>query len=406
MRILYLNPIGALGGAERSLLDVIAVVREEPGLTLKLIAFAPGPFLTEVERLGVQAESVEMPQALTQTGDSGLRGLSRARIGSELLWKTARLAPSLAFYAGKLRRAVHEFKPDVIHSNGIKAHLLGAVLRPRRTKLLWHIRDFLGERPLIGSALRLVSARAHLAIAISDAVALQTSRILPGLKVHRMYDGIDTDAFSPRDVRVNPLDAFDGRNVCEPGTLRVGLLGTYARWKGHDVFLRAAAKVLAAPQSPPIRFYVVGGPLYATAGSQYSLEELEAMARELGLVGHVTFVPFQQRPEDVYRALDVVVHASSRPEPFGRTIVEPMATGKAVIAAKAGGAAELFTDGVDALGFEPGNAPALAEVILKLTDRGLRERLGSEARKSAVHRFSRERLRPEVVQLYRDLVSG
>jgi len=57
----------------------------------------------------------------------------------------------------------------------------------------------------------------------------------------------------------------------------------------------------------------------------------------------VGFVPFQDNPADVYRALDIVVHASTKPEPFGRTIVEAMACGKPVIAAQTGGAAELFT---------------------------------------------------------------
>ena len=64
----------------------------------------------------------------------------------------------------------------------------------------------------------------------------------------------------------------------------------------------------------------------------------------------VGFVPFVEDPVPVYRALDVVLHASTQPEPFGLTVVEAMACGRAVVVSAAGGAAELFTDGVDALG--------------------------------------------------------
>jgi len=74
----------------------------------------------------------------------------------------------------------------------------------------------------------------------------------------------------------------------------------------------------------------------------------------------VGFVPFQDNPADVYRALDIVVHASTKPEPFGRTIVEAMACGKPVIAAQTGGAAELFTHDHDAVGVPPGDPAALA----------------------------------------------
>ena len=53
------------------------------------------------------------------------------------------------------------------------------------------------------------------------------------------------------------------------------------------------------------------------------------------------------------RALDIVVHASTEPEPFGLTIAEGMASGRAVIVSAAGGAAEIVQDGVDALTCAP-----------------------------------------------------
>ena len=65
----------------------------------------------------------------------------------------------------------------------------------------------------------------------------------------------------------------------------------------------------------------------------------------------------------MFRALDVVVHASTKPEPFGRVIVEAMSCGRAVVVAKDGGAAELFEDGVSALASPPGDASALAGVL-------------------------------------------
>ncbi|HWZ89178.1 MAG TPA: glycosyltransferase, partial [Polyangiaceae bacterium] len=104
----------------------------------------------------------------------------------------------------------------------------------------------------------------------------------------------------------------------------------------------------------------------------------------------------------VYRALNVVVHASTQPEPFGRTIVEAMACARPVIVARAGGAAELFEEGENAIGFQPGNAAELAEAMMRGLDPDVRARLGRSARDHAVAAFGRSRLAFELRRVYTD----
>jgi glycosyltransferase involved in cell wall biosynthesis len=166
-----------------------------------------------------------------------------------------------------------------------------------------------------------------------------------------------------------------------------------------------AAKLLSEPGLKPsaaVRYYIVGGPIYQTQGSQFSEAELRALAERLGLAGQVAFVPFQRDTPAVYRALDVVVHASTLPEPFGRTIVEAMACERPVVVSEAGGAAELFRSGADAVGFPPGNATALAQALgLLIDDPARRAAIAGAARLSAVQRFNRDRLGAEVATIYR-----
>jgi glycosyltransferase involved in cell wall biosynthesis len=116
-------------------------------------------------------------------------------------------------------------------------------------------------------------------------------------------------------------------------------------------------------------------------------------------------VPFQNDVASAYRGLDVVVHASERPEPFGRTIVEAMACGRAVVVARAGGAEELFEDGRSGLGFRPGDAADLARALLTLArDEALRADLARAGRENAVARFGRDRLAAEAFAAYEALV--
>ena len=215
--------------------------------------------------------------------------------------------------------------------------------------------------------------------------------------IETIYNGIDVEQFSPNGPKLD-LDALSGLAPAPHGTVRIGILATLARWKGHQTFLRSLA--LLSPDLP-VRAYVVSGPLYRTNGSQYSLEELKSLADNLGLAERVGFTGFLHEPAGAMRALDIVVHASTQPEPFGLVIAEGMATGRAVIASEAGGAAELIETEINALGHTPGDAAQLAERITRLaTDRSLRARLGAAGRATAERRFNRSRLAEELIPLY------
>ena len=247
--------------------------------------------------------------------------------------------------------------------------------------------------------LRHAAAHVSAAIAISQAVASDLKTVLPETPVFTVLNAIDTDHFTPADADPNLLDQLAGLPSAPSGTIRIGLVATYARWKGHDIFLEAIAKL---PRALPARFYIVGGSIYHTAGSQFSREELASRAAALGIAANLGFIDFQPDPLPVYRALDVMVHASSKPEPFGLTIVQAMACGKAVIVSSSGGAAELFTENVDALGIRPGNVSDLAAAMAKLIhDQRLRASLGAAAAESAQRRFSRSRIGPEMLEIYR-----
>jgi glycosyltransferase involved in cell wall biosynthesis len=267
--------------------------------------------------------------------------------------------------------------------------------------VVWHVRDFLSRRRLMARALRPAARRVAGAIAISRAVALDARPLLGRTPVRVVHNAVDTDVFSPGAGTPEWLDRCASMDQAPPGTVRIGLVATFARWKGHLLFLEAASRVLAVHPAAPVRFYIVGGPIYATAGSQHDEANLRREASRLGLEGRAGFTGFQADVAQVYRSLDIVVHASTEPEPFGRTIVEAMGCGRAVIASREGGAAELFTDGEDALGFGPGDAAGLARLMARLSDDpALRRRLEQRARHTAETRFSRARLGPEVLAAY------
>ncbi len=403
MRVLFLSPIGAIGGAERVLLTAVAGLRDaEPNMIVRVIAPNDGPLLAAVRELGAEAEVVAMPAALSTVGDSQLRTAGKWRGRLKLLAEAAKALPETVHFVARMRSAIRRFKPSLVHSNGIKTHLLSRLAVPPQVPVVWHLHDFYGLRPMAARVLRRMRGRVAATVAISNAVACDTASSLGRVPVVVIPNTVDLARFMPGPGI--DLDAHAGLPPSPPGTVRVGLIATYARWKGQLVLLDAARHLAIDSPDLPVRWYIIGGPIYHTS-AQFTSGELRAEAAERGVADRVGFVPFLSNPAGAFCALDVVVHASTLPEPFGLTIVEAMACGRAVVVSAAGGAMELFTDGHDGLGVVPGDAPALGEAVRRLVAYPeQRASLGDNARRTAATRFDSARYGPQLLALYHRLI--
>jgi glycosyltransferase involved in cell wall biosynthesis len=268
--------------------------------------------------------------------------------------------------------------------------------------VIWHVHDYVSRRRFMMRLLRWSSARCAAVVAISHSVAGDVRAVCgPNVRVYAVHNAIDPEQFCPTGPTLD-LDALAGLPSARPGTVRVGLVATLARWKGHETYLRALALL---PPTAGVRGYVIGGALYETDGSQYSVDELRELAARWG-VPEVGFTGFVENAAAAMRALDIVVHASTQPEPFGLVIAEAMACGRPVIVSYAGGAAEIVEAGRNALTHAPGDAAALADHILRLAaDPGLRSALGAAGRETARRRFHRARLAAELGPIYHAVTS-
>jgi glycosyltransferase involved in cell wall biosynthesis len=401
LRILFVNPAAELGGGERCLLDLMASLRQAaPTWDLHVLTFGDGPFLAAARALGVTAWPLAYPERLARLGESQLL---HDPIG--FLESLTRAALDVAPFSRALRERIRAVGPDVVHTHGIKAHFLASAVADRRLPFAFHFQDFPSDRPLSRHLLRGLRRSRAIVLGNSRAVAEDVKTVLGRYPAFTLYNTVDTAHYEPGLAEPAWLAGLAGLPPLPAEGVSFGLVAAYARWKGHDTFIRAAAAAVRRMPELPLRFYVVGGPIYATNGSQFTRVELENLARELGVAGHMGWVQFQDDVTRVYRSLDVVVHASSRREPFGRVIVEAMACGRSVIAARAGGAAELFEDGQSACGFIPGDEADLARAMLELARAPERRvALGLEARRHATT-FDRARMGPELLAAYDDLLT-
>ena len=390
MRVAYVSVSDRMGGSEAVLLELMRGLRRDRAeWGLHLITPGAGELLQAARAAGVAGTVVAMPDSIARFGETAA---GAAALPIRLL-QAALAVPS---YQRRFDAAMRAISPDIVHTNGFKAHVFAARHRIGGA-LVWHLHEYIGARPVTRALLRRYARYCDALVTNSESVAADVRGTLASPPLSTILNGVDLEMFSP-DGPVADLDALSALPPAAPGTVRVGLPATFARWKGHTTFIQALA--MLSPQVP-VRGYVIGGPLYDTRGSQHTVAALRTLARDLGIADRIGFTGFVATPAHALRALDVVVHASTEPEPFGMVIAEAMACGRAVITTAAGGAGELVRDGHDAIVHPRGDAKALARCIESLaTDAGLRSRLAANARASAVERFDARRMTEQFVRLY------
>lgn len=313
--VLVVSHTGELGGAERALLRLLAA--SDPRFVISLVTLADGSFVTEARRDGLRVRVVD---------GGGVVRVTRRRAGS-LRGVLASLGGTLAA-ARRLRRVLVEENADLIVANSLKAAVLVSLVAGRR-RWVWHLHDRLARDYLPAPVMVAMRILARIGprriVANSRATAATTGR-LPVGRVAVAYPGLETTAFlEPKSM---------------PGDGPVGIVGRIAPTKGQSEFVSAA--VAAGLTRPDVRFRIVGAPLFEDAGYADALSEQVAHS---DLRDRLEQVGWSESPSEELRGLQVFVHASPVPEPFGQVIVEAMAVGTPVVATDAGGVREILDPG-------------------------------------------------------------
>ena len=402
-KILFLCPIGQLGGAERCLIDTLwSLNHSHPQIHLVLISGSSGPVIDQAISSGASARSLNLPGRLESFGDSSTGTSARLRI--KTLARLLCLVPATFLYFIRLRRQILLEKPSLVHVVGLTMQILSLLAVPRKIPIVWNIQDYIGHRRI--SRLILLIAlfwfgrnRRIAAACCSDDVRKDLTLVLKNrylCSIATIHNTVDLQTFNPN----GPIHDLNNSN---PKAIRIGLIATYAKWKGQDVFIQAIS--LLRQDITEFQAYLIGGPIYDTSGSQWSASELQQLADHYGLQNRLQIIPFQANSADVMRSLDIVVHASTKPEPFGRVIAEAQACARCVVAVNSGGSAEAFDDGLTGLGVNRNDAQDLsAKLTQLLLDQILMKKLASHGPGFVSTRFDRRDLAAKWLNVYQAIL--
>jgi glycosyltransferase involved in cell wall biosynthesis len=272
-------------------------------------------------------------------------------------------------------------RPDLIHlGNGIKPNLDGVLAaRWAGVPCIAHEKGLVKYTPFDRLWAHAVDTTVCMTDAVREHLIAQGVR---GTRLEVVHDGLDLRSFQPKRDR-HEMRATLGLS---PTDMAVGMAVNVQPWKGQDVTVKAVAALAA--EFPALKCLLAGG---VVRGAEWFHERIQEFVRAQGLGERVQFLGSRSDVPDVLNALDVVIHASVTPEPFGRILIEAMALGKPLIASAAGGVLEIVEDGRSGLLVPPGDPAALAAALRRLlTDPALRAATGAAGRQRAYDHFSLE----------------
>ena len=342
---------------------------DQSTMECSVILCSHGPLEAELMKL-VPVEVVLLGRDILDTRKDTLTGFNFTSI--------RRILGSVPFIL-QLSKAIKQHRPDVVHTNSLKADILGGIAaRIAGVPLLWHIRDRIAPDYLPAMTVKLIKLGCRIlpdqvvgcSQAVLDTLDLPASK--PGFVV---YSGINLDKFPQVDPHRGGLTV---------GIRKIGLVGRLAPWKGQHIFISAAERL--HQRYPDLEFLLIGSAMF---GEHDYEQQLREQVKSAGLEDVVEFRGFIREVEKEIMNLDVLVHASTSAEPFGQTIVQGMAAGKPVIAARGGGASEIVRDGVDGILIDGGDPRLLEEALISLIERPLfAEELARQGRLRVQQKFT------------------
>ena len=368
--------------------------------------------LTRLAVRGVPRHVLDLSSGLLQRGHQVQVIAGRSEPGEGELWEEASqrgipatYLPSLqralspaadaAAFAG-LYRAIIRVRPDIVHTPISKAGVLGR-LAARLAGVGAVVHTYHGQvEELEGKALgsRLLRAGEGIAARCSDALVAVSGQTAAGLQAmklgranqyHVIRNGIDLDHFAPM-----PGDLAAGTGEAP----LLGAIASLTPEKGLDLLVQALPGLAAAHSR--LRLCLVGdGPLR---------QALESQVQALGLRPRVDFAGNVPDVRPLLRAFTLLV-VPSRREGQGRVLMEAMAMGRPVLAARVGGIPELITHGEHGWLVCPEDPAALQQGVMQLlADPGKCAALAGAGRRRARREFGLTTMVDQIEALYAGLL--
>jgi glycosyltransferase involved in cell wall biosynthesis len=369
-RLLYVegSDDGTIGGSHFSLLFLVSGL-DQTRFTPLVVFATENALLPRFQATGARTLIVRFGAGPRPSGR-----LARLVAKARNFCRTYLLLPR------RLARILRRERIDLVHLNNsvTQNHAWMIAARLAGVPCITHERSI---RPAFTARDRRLARDLRAVICISSAVRENFVALgLGDLPFVTIFNGLDPAQIhctrSPADVRAEMGVAPDARLI--------GIVGRIVPWKGQEIVIRAMG--LLREEFPDLACVLIGD---TSPNARAHRERLAALTHAFGIASRVHITGFRKDVANYINALEIQVHASIHPEPFGRVLLEAMALSKPLVASNGGGVPEIVMHEHTGLLFEPGNPAALAAALRTLlADRPRAAAMGAAGRERLLAEFS------------------
>lgn len=218
--------------------------------------------------------------------------------------------------------------------------------------------------------------------------------------IYTVQNGIDLTRY---ELHETPQQLKTKYNVPK-GAPVIGVLGNIRRWKGQETVVRAVPKI--KEKFPDVRCFLVGAVINDEDGKKFE-KLLFSLIKKFNISKNVIFTGFQNNPLDYINLLDVFIHSSIDPEPFGIVNLEAMYMKKPIISTTIGGPVEIFVNGESAVLIEPGDPVKLADTVVDLIKHPQKaSKMGEAGYERLFKKFTLEKMVNNTVKIYNKVLGS
>ena len=287
---------------------------------------------------------------------------------------------------GRLWRLLRVLRPSIAHTRNLGTvdmqwvALAAGVARRVHGEHGWEASDPLGTNIKNLWIRRMCRPAIHQYVSVSRDLAnwLELKVGVSHGRVVQICNGVDTDRFQPAGDL--PID-LPWRQQHSVSRLVFGTIGRLDAVKDQNTLLESFATLCANPRCRAIDLKLV------IAGDGPLNQQLRARASTLALGDRIWFAGARDDVPQILRAIDVFVLPSLN-EGISNTILEAMASGRAIVATRVGGNSELIESGVNGILYDRARSTDLADILLThCMEPELRRAHGLAGRERAVAQY-------------------
>jgi len=373
MRIAHIIKVTRISGAERHLLFLLGGLRAR-GLDARLIILVERD--RPMDAMVAAAEQRDIPIMSLPIGPD---------YDLPLIWR--------------LRRALRQIKPDIVHTHLIHADLFGyfaaklagvsVVVSSRHLDDAFRYRSRwrrINRRMwrMIDAGIAISAAMKQFALEIEEAPADKVSVVLYGMEYRWLSDN---------DINASRKQLRAELNL-ETDAQLLGMACRLVEQKGVPYTLEALRRI----RSDFPRAHLV------IAGDGEKAGELRRLASMLGIADRVSWLGWRGDAADLMAAFDVFLLPSLH-EGFGLVLLEAMSRRLPIVASRVGAIPEIVIDGETGILVEPRNVDELAKAISRLLkDRALRKYMGLLGAARLEEHFSIEHMVDGTIAVYQKVL--